>query len=88
MESILTITYTNRRGQKYFLHKREDKSGKMRYHFSLDSSGELAKDVPEGFEVYEHPNGKVYCRRIPPQIIKAEERLQMEKKKRLLRFWI
>ena len=74
----MPISYTNRKGQKYFLHKRKDKAGKIRYHCSLKSEGDLATAVPEGFEIYEHPSGKVYCRRIPRQIIRSEEKAAIE----------
>jgi hypothetical protein len=74
----MTVTYTNRKGQTYYLHQGESKSGKIRTYFSMESTGDLATAVPQGSEIYEHPNGRVYCRRIPRQLITDEERATIE----------
>jgi hypothetical protein len=68
------ITYTNAKGKIHYLHQGTTKTGKPKYHFSMQSEGILAASIPEGFEIYETPNAQVFLRRIPPKIISDEER--------------
>jgi len=68
------ITYTNAKGKTFYLHQGTTKTGKPKYHFSMQSEGILAASIPEGFEIYETPNAQVFLRRIPPKIISDEER--------------
>jgi hypothetical protein len=49
------------------------KGGKLKYHFSQDPDGTLAKAIPEGYEVYEDIRGQVYLRRQIPEIISRDE---------------
>jgi hypothetical protein len=70
----MPITYVNAKGQTYYLHQGMTKTGKPKYHFAMKSEGKLAESIPEGFEIYENPNGQVFLRRIPPKIITDEER--------------
>ena len=70
----MPITYTNAKGQTYYLHQGTTKTGKPKYHFAMKSEGKLAESIPEGFEIYENPNAQVFLRRIPPKIITDEER--------------
>ena len=70
----MSITYTNAKGQTYFLHQGRTKTGKPTYYFSLKREGQLAESIPDGFEIYENPNTQVFLRRIPPQLITDEER--------------
>jgi hypothetical protein len=69
----VSITYTNAKGQTYFLHQGRTKTGKPTYYFSLKREGHLAESIPDGFEMYENPNAQVFLRRIPPQLITDEE---------------
>ncbi|HKZ77529.1 MAG TPA: hypothetical protein VI750_07680 [Pyrinomonadaceae bacterium] len=55
----MPIKYTNRKGQKYHLHVDETKAGKPRYFFSMNAKAPTVEAVPEGFEIYENPNGQV-----------------------------
>src|SRR6266705_630257 len=48
------------------------------YYFSLESEGQMAEAIPEGFEIYENPNAQVFLRRIPLRIIMDEERQVVE----------
>jgi len=70
----MPITYTNAKGKIHYLHQGTTKTGKPKYHFSMQSEGILAASIPEGFEIYETPNAQVFLRRIPPKIISDEER--------------
>ena len=53
------------------------KTGKPKYYFSLKTKGQLAEEIPEGFEIYEHPaNAQVFLRKkIPPLITELEKKL-------------
>lgn len=69
----IPIVHKNRRGHAYYLHVGRTRTGKPKYFFSRKESGELASELPEGFEVYEHPDGPVYLRRALPRLITDEE---------------
>ena len=74
----MPITHTNAKGKTYYLHQGTTKTGKPKYHFSMQHAGTLAESIPAGFEIYETPNAQVFLRRIPPKIITAEERQIVE----------
>src|SRR5215470_7854542 len=76
--AAVPITYTNAKGKTYYLHQGTTKTGKPKYHFSMQSEGTLAETIPVGFEIYENPNAQVFLRRIPPKIITEEERQIVE----------
>src|ERR1700752_3044597 len=76
--TLVPITHTNAKGKTYYLHQGTTKTGKPKYHFSMQSEGTLAKSIPAGFEIYENPNAQVFLRRIPPKIITDEERKVVE----------
>jgi len=65
--------YTNRKEKVYYLHVGKTKKGNPRYHFSTKDKGELATEIPEGYEIYENPNSQVFLRRIQPKLITEEE---------------
>ena len=74
----MPITHTNAKGKTSYLHQGTTKTGKPKYHFSMQSEGTLAESIPAGFEIYENPNAQVFLRRIPPKIITDEERQVVE----------
>ncbi len=74
----MPITHVNSKGKTYYLHQGTTKTGKPKYHFAMKSEGNLADNIPEGFEIYENPNAQVFLRRIPPKIITDEERQLVE----------
>src|SRR6516165_11862498 len=76
--AVVLITHTNAKGKIYYLHQGTTKTGKPKYHFSMQSAGTLAETIPAGFEIYENPNAQVFLRRIPPKIITDEERQVVE----------
>ena len=39
----------------------------------MKAEGDLAKTIPEGFEIYENPNAQVFLRKIPPKLITDQE---------------
>ena len=69
----MTITYTNRSLQTYYLHQGTTKTGKPKYFFSKKSEGNLVEQIPDGFEIYENPNAQVFLRRIPKKIVTDTE---------------
>ncbi len=69
----MPVKYTNRKGKEYYLHQGVTKTGKPKYYFSPKREGDLAIAIPEGFEVYENPNGQVFLRKAQPKIIEDEE---------------
>jgi hypothetical protein len=71
--SATPITYINRRSQTFYLHQGKTKTGRPKYFFSLKGSGPLADTVPEGYEVYENPQGQVFLRKKRPSIIHDSE---------------
>ncbi len=69
----MTITYVNRKNQIYYLHQGITKTEKPKYFFSMKNEGPLVDNIPEGFEIYENPDARVYLRRIRPKIITDAE---------------
>lgn len=70
----MTVTYINRKSQTYYLHQGKTSKGNPKYHFAQHQEDDNLVDIiPLGYEIYENPNGQVFLRRIPAQIITAEE---------------
>ena len=62
----MPVEYCNRVGKKYFLREGKTKTGKPRYFFSSkqDGKGTVTKSIPDGYEIYEHPeNAQVFLRK-------------------------
>ena len=74
----MPITHTNAKGKIFYLHQGTTKTGKPKYHFSMQSEGTLAESIPAEFEIYENPNAQVFLRRIPAKIITDQERQVVE----------
>jgi hypothetical protein len=74
----MAVQHTNRKGQTFYLHQGTTKTGKPKYFFSLNNIGELTYAVPQGFEIYENPNGRVFLRRRQPKLITDEELVVVE----------
>jgi len=69
----MSVSYKNCHGKTYFLHVRKTKTGKSCCYVSMRTDGNLAEAVPEGYEIYEQPGGRVYYRKIPKTPILAHE---------------
>ncbi|GAE93410.1 hypothetical protein JCM21714_2490 [Gracilibacillus boraciitolerans JCM 21714] len=69
----MTVQYTNFRGDDYFLHVRQTKKGNPSYYFKKDDPDTTIDEIPEGYEIYEHPNGRVFLTRKSKQKIMDEE---------------
>ena len=72
-ENAVPYQYTNRKQQTVYLHQGKAKSGAATYFFSQKCEGSLVDALPEGYEVYEHPNAQVFLRKVQPRIITDRE---------------
>jgi hypothetical protein len=63
MEVDMSVTHTNRKGDTYYLKRRQGKGGRAKCVFSKDPHGEMVDTIPVGYEVFEHPNGQVFLRK-------------------------
>lgn len=60
----MAYQHCNRRGDVYFLQAAKTRTGKRRYYFARQLTGEPIDDVPPGYEVHEAPRyGQVYLRK-------------------------
>lgn len=75
----MIIQYSNRVGKTYYLRERKTKTGKRQYYFSTQKNGKIkvAETIPEGYEIYEHPeNAQVFLKKKCPRLItELEEQL-------------
>lgn len=69
----MALTYKNRRGDKYYLHKRETKKGNMKYYFSKKRDNDVLNKIPAGYEIYENPNAQVFLRKKSTPVLSDEE---------------
>jgi hypothetical protein len=74
----MPITHINAKGKTYYLHQGTTKTGKPKYHFSPKLEGNLVAAIPDGYEIYEHPNAQVFLRQAQPKIITDSERQVVE----------
>ena len=75
----MAVHYQNRKGKTFYLHRGQTKKGNPKYYFSSKTQGNLPEAIPEGYEIYENPNGQVFLRKIAPQLITQEEREVVER---------
>ena len=74
------ITYTNRKGDTYFLKQGLTKTEKPRYYASTKlDQGINGQVMPEGFEFHENVNGQVSVRKSRPCKINPDEVQVLEK---------
>jgi len=69
----VAFCYTNSKKEKYYLLTRKSSKGESQYFLSSSPEGKLAESIPEGYEIYENPNGLVYLRKIKPRVITVKE---------------
>lgn len=75
----MPLEYENRMGHIYYLHEGKTRTGKPRYYVSRSLEGNPIESVPEGYEIYEHPEkAQVVLRKITRTAIKPFEREQVE----------
>lgn len=69
----MPISHTNRKGDTYHLHQGTTKTGKPKYYFAKKEPDTPVDTIPEGYEIYENPNGQVFLRRVRPKLITDAE---------------
>ncbi len=70
----MPVTYTNRKGDRYILYKRETIYGTFQYYFAISSDrGTPCRKIPEGYEIRESINGRVSLAKIRPVQITDDE---------------
>ena len=69
----MPVSYTNRKGQTYFLCQRVTKTGKSRYFFAKNSWQNVLEEIPDGYHIEESVNGVVSLVKNRPQLILPEE---------------
>ncbi len=74
----MPFTYINRRGQTYYLHVGQTKTGKPKYTFSRSSEGVLADELPAEYEIRDNISGQVTIRLVRPQLITDQEVRELE----------
>jgi len=72
------VRYINRKGQIYYLHQEKTKTDKPYYFFSMKTDGNLADSIPAGYEIFEHPNARIYLSKIVPKLVTNEEITMVE----------
>lgn len=70
----MAVTHISRTGKTYYLHTGPKRGGGTQHFFSSKRSGNLAANVPDGFEIYENVGGQVFLRRQQPKLISDDER--------------
>ena len=74
----MPVEYTNKKGKTYYLHRGMTKNQKIRFYFSRKTEGDLVNTMPDGYEVYENPNGGVYIRKTRTRVISDDELATVE----------
>jgi hypothetical protein len=74
----MPVEYTNKKGKTYYLHQGMTKNQKVRFYFSRKTEGNLVDAMPDGYEVYENPNGGVYIRKARSRVISDDELAAVE----------
>ena len=69
----MSIEYISRAGKKYYLHIGKTKKGNDKYFFSGKKDGNLAQNIPKGYQIYENVNAQVFLSKIQPKIILNKE---------------
>ncbi|MEO7735405.1 MAG: hypothetical protein ABIY55_30910 [Kofleriaceae bacterium] len=86
------MSYTNRKGQVYYLHAGRTKTGKRRYFVAKTIGAGALAALPAGFEIVESVNAVVSVRRVDPNARKIPEtdlarvRAELAKHPRLRRY--
>src|SRR4030043_506371 len=74
----MPVTYTNRKGNIYFLCQGTTKTGKMRYYFAREPKEGSPDQIPEGYRISESVNGVVSLVKDRPQLIFPQEIASVE----------
>lgn len=72
------LEYVNFKRDIYYLHEGTTKKGGAKYWFSKKLEGNLVAGLPNGYEIYEEPNGMVFLRKVQPKVISDNEIFTIE----------
>src|SRR3990167_11329181 len=73
------FSYTNSKKKVYFLHQKFTKKGAISYYFSPKNKGDLVKEIPEGYEVWENPtSAQAFLRKQKTCLITKEEEKEIK----------
>lgn len=75
----MPLEYINRKGDVYYLYAGQTPKGRRKYYCAPQLGREPLDSVPEGYEIWESPEGGlVYVRKIRPVTIRPLERALVE----------
>ena len=69
----MPASYTNRRGKVYYIRAYKTRTGKDAWSMTMKKGEHLAEAVPEGYEIYENPDGQVFLRKRLVSLIAPKE---------------
>ena len=75
----MIVSYRNRKGDIYYLHRTVTSRGKLRYYFAKYPKANPVYRVPDGYEIYEHPNGQVFLRKKGPNAFSRNQIIGIRK---------
>ena len=71
----IIVQYKNHKGDVYYLYEKFSKKGIACYYFSSKLKENPLQEIPEGCEIWEHPETfQVFLRKIVPCLITQEEK--------------
>jgi hypothetical protein len=81
----MSLEYTNRKGDRYYVLQGRTKTGKPKYYCSRKSDGQRVEALPSNFEIYEHPvSALVSVRKVKPsRLLPAEAEFLKEQVRKL-----
>ena len=88
----MSVEYTSRTGNHYYMHVKTTKAGNLSYFFSTKPDGQRVASIPAGYEIYENVNGQVFLRKktapviLPKELALVESALHRHGK--AWRFWM
>lgn len=69
------ISYTNHKKTTSYLHRKTSKTGKISYYFSSKVKEDPLTKIPEGYEIWEHPEtSQVFLQKKTPCLISETEK--------------
>ena len=74
----MPVTYTNRKGDTYYLCQGTTKTGKLRYYFARQPKERSPDQIPDGYRISESVNGVVSLVKDRPQLILPQEVASVE----------
>lgn len=68
--TLSIFTHKSRINKIYYIHRKKTKKGNISYYLSPKEQGDIIERLPNGYEIYDHPEtNQPFIRPIPPKII-------------------